>query len=427
MFDIGLAARARFLLQPEDERRRLGRRCGRRMRSSCRCVGSRGDLNYLIGEMLGELSNSHTYVGGGDDCRAEQSGADRLPRRRLRAGPAPRAATALAKIYPGDNTREDYRRAADRNRALDVHEGDYLLAVDGVAVAGADRSRTACWSVSRTHRDADRGRDVPDGKRRDVTVQPVQDELPLREKAWIDHNREVVDKASGGRIGYIYLSDMEELGMDQFIRQFYPQLDKQALIVDERWNGGGFIDQILLERLRRILVGMATNREGAAKPIPQQLHQWAEGLPDEPLFGLGRRHLSVSTSASTGWVRCIGTRTWGGVRGIRGYWALLDGGYVTIPEDTLYGLRLAVGDREPRRRSRHRGRRFAGRLACGATTCSSRRRSTTCWRAEEEPGACRRRRRRCRPTRRPAAERVATQVVGSRTDGRTRGRPREFR
>ena len=105
--------------------------------------------------------------------------------------------------------------------------------------------------------------DSANGKRRDVIVQPVKNELPLREQAWIDHNREVVDKASGGKVAYIYLSDMGGLGMEQFIRQFYAQLDKQALIFDDRWNGGGFIDQIVLERLRRVLVGMDTNREGA--------------------------------------------------------------------------------------------------------------------------------------------------------------------
>ena len=109
---------------------------------------------------------------------------------------------------------------------------------------------------------------MPNGKRRDVVVQPVKNELPLREQAWIDHNREMVDKASGGRIAYIYLSDMGGRGMEQFIRQFYAQMDKQALIFDDRWNGGGFIDQIVLERLRRVLVGMRDQPRGAPwRPI----------------------------------------------------------------------------------------------------------------------------------------------------------------
>lgn len=93
----------------------------------------------------------------------------------------------------------------------------------------------------------------------------------MREKAWIDHNREMVNKLARGRIGCVYMSDVDALGMDQFIRQFYGQLNKQVLIMDDRFNGGGFIDQIMLERLRRVLIGVSTNREREAMTIPQQL------------------------------------------------------------------------------------------------------------------------------------------------------------
>jgi tricorn protease len=179
--------------------------------------------------------------------------------------------------------------------------------------------------------------DGPTGKRRDVTVEPVKNELALREQAWIDHNREVVDKASGGKVAYIYLSDMSGLGMDQFIRQFYAQLDKQALIVDERWNGGGFIDQIVLERLRRILIGMDTNREGASLPTPNQLIIGPKiclmnhfSASDGDIFPYYFRKYGLGP--------LMGTRTWGGVRGIRGEWFLLDGGYITIPEGAMYGV-----------------------------------------------------------------------------------------
>ena len=175
------------------------------------------------------------------------------------------------------------------------------------------------------------------GARREVVVQPVHTELPLREQAWIDHNRELVDKVSGGRIAYVYLSDMESLGIEQFIRQFYGQMNKQALLVDERWNGGGFIDQILLERLRRVLVGMDVGREHAPQAIPQQLLVGPKVClinhysgSDGDIFPFFFRRYGIGP--------LIGTRTWGGVRGIRGEWRLLDGGSITIPEDALYGL-----------------------------------------------------------------------------------------
>ncbi len=296
-------------------------------------VGSREDLNFLIGEIQGELGNSHTYVGGGDDDDPTKA----VPTAMLGVDFALNAASGryyFEKIYPGDNTRSAYRSPLTEP-AVDVRQGDYLLAVDGHALkAPADPyslfvglgDQPVVLTVA----------DGPNGKRRDVTVQPIKNELSVREKAWIDHNREVVDKASGGKIGYIYLSDMEALGMEQFVRQFYPQLDKQALIVDDRYNGGGFIDQIVLERLRRILVGMSTNREGAAMSIPQQ-------LIDGPKVCL-LNHYSASDGdifpfyfRKYGLGPLIGTRSWGGVRGIRGYWGLLDGGYITVPEDSLYG------------------------------------------------------------------------------------------
>jgi len=241
----------------------------------------------------------------------------------------------LTTIYAGDNTRDRYR-APLTAPGLEVHAGDYLLAIDGVELkAPVDPYSLLVDKQDSTVKLTVAGN--PGGKRRDITVQPVASELPLREQAWIDHNREVVDKASGGRVAYMYLSDMAALGMEQFVRQFYAQLDKQALLVDDRWNGGGFIDQIVLERLRRVLVGMDANRIGVGVPFPQQLINGPKACllnhysaSDGDLFPFYFRKYGLGP--------LIGTRSWGGVRGIRGDWALLDGGYITVPEDALYGL-----------------------------------------------------------------------------------------
>jgi tricorn protease len=297
-------------------------------------AGSRGDLNFLIGEMLGELGNSHTYVSGGDEMPPEK----RVPTAYLGADFALDPASGryrFSAVFPGDNTREKYRSPLTVP-GVDVRAGEYLLAIDGQEL----QAPTDPYSLLVGKQDATLRlavADAPAGKPREVIVQPVKSELGLREQAWIDHNREAVDKASGGKVAYIYLSDMSGTGMDQFIRQFYSQLDKRALIFDDRWNGGGFIDQIVLERLRRILVGMETNREAARVPIPGQLiigpkvclmnHYSAS---DGDIFPFYFRKYGLGP--------LMGTRTWGGVRGIRGEWKLLDGGYVTIPEDALYGL-----------------------------------------------------------------------------------------
>lgn len=298
-------------------------------------AGSREDLNYLIGQMIGEMGNSHTYVGGGDDgetapaARAGLLGVDW-------SLDAASGRYRLAHIYAGDNTRDDYRSPIAQP-GLNVRTGDYVLAINGAELKSptdpdallqlTDADTTVDLTIAAT----------PDGVRRHVVVKPVAKELSLREAAWIEHNRALVDKLSGGRVGYVYMSDMEQLGIQQFVRQFYAQLGKQAMIIDDRWNGGGFIAPFALERLRRVLVSLGTNREGGLQTEPEEvlhgpkvmlMNHWSSSDGDIfpylfKAYGLGP---------------LVGTRSWGGVRGIRGYWPMMDGGFVTIPEDALYGL-----------------------------------------------------------------------------------------
>jgi tricorn protease len=287
-------------------------------------AGSREDLNYLIGEMISELGNSHTYVGEGD----EDDPTPKTPSGMLGADLAYDKKSGhyvFAKIYRGDNTRDAYRSPLSQP-GIAVKEGDFLLAVDGHALQPTiDPSSLLVGKVDGTVRLT--VADAASGKPRDIEVEPVKRELPLRELDWIEHNRAMVDKLSGGKLAYIYLSDMSALGMQQFVRQFYNQYDKQGLIVDDRFNGGGFIDEIVLERLR----------ERISQTIP-------DALIDGPKAAL-INHYSASDGdifpfffRKFGLGPLIGTRTWGGVRGIRGEWRLLDGGYITIPEDSLYGL-----------------------------------------------------------------------------------------
>jgi tricorn protease len=298
-------------------------------------LGSREDLNYLIGQMLGEIGNSHTYVGGGDDGDTTPAAHSAL----LGVDWALDATSGryrFAMIYPGDNTRGDYRSPLVQP-GLNVKAGNYLLAVNGTDLRAptdpdsllqlADADTTVDLTIA----------DSPSGVPRHIVVTPVEKEISLRESAWITHNRAVVDKLSGGRVGYVYMSDMEQLGLQQFVRQFYAQLDKQALIMDDRWNGGGFIAPFALERLRRVLVSLGTNRESAISTEPLEvlngpkvalLNHWSASDGDIfpylfHAYGLGK---------------LVGTRSWGGVRGIRGNWQMMDGGYITIPEDALYTL-----------------------------------------------------------------------------------------
>ena len=296
-------------------------------------LGSREDLNYLLGQVLGEIGNSHTYVGGGDD-------GDNTPKHTtalLGADYTLDAASGryrIARIYPGDNTRDEYRSPLAQP-GLDVKVGDYVLAVDGIEVRAPQTPDSALQLA-----DADTPVDLtvassPNGAPRHLLVKPVEKEISLHETDWIAHNREEVDRLSGGRVGYVYMSDMSRLGLQQFVRQFYAQLNKQALIMDDRWNGGGFIAPFALERLRRALVTLDVDREGAVSTEPQEvlngpkvalLNHWSASdgdiFPDLfKRYGLGP---------------LVGTRSWGGVRGIRGEWRMMDGGYVTIPEEAPF-------------------------------------------------------------------------------------------
>ena len=233
-------------------------------------AGSREDLNYLIGQMLGEISNSHTYVGGGDDGDSAPPAHSAL----LGVDWALDAASGryrFATIYPGDNTRSDYRSPLAQP-GLNVKAGNYLLAINGAELKAptdpdsllqlADENTTVDLTIA----------DSPGGARRHIVVTPVAKELSLREvgldRAQSRGGRQAVRQ---GRVGYVYMSDMEQLGLQQFVRQFYAQLGKQALIMDDRWNGGGFIAPFALERLRRMLVTLATNRESGIGTEPNEV------------------------------------------------------------------------------------------------------------------------------------------------------------
>jgi tricorn protease len=296
-------------------------------------LGTREDLNYLIGEMIGELSNSHTYVGGGDDGETGPKvkpgvlGADFTL-------DASSGRYRVAKIYPGDNSRPAYRSPLAAP-GLAIRPGDYVLAINGAELR-APTDPDALLQTSDTDSPVDLSvSPTANGPRHLVRVTPVESELPIREAEWIENNRATVDRLSNGRIGYVYMSNMGPLGLQQFMRQFYAQTNKDALIVDDRWNGGGFIAPYPLERLRRTLSAMTVNREGGTGTEPTRvvagpkvalLNHWSAS--DGDIFPYLFKKYGLGP--------LIGTTSWGGVRGIRGDWQMMDGGYITIPEQAMY-------------------------------------------------------------------------------------------
>ena len=297
-------------------------------------VADRYDLTYLLGEMLGELSNSHTYVGGGDvpnlhPVNVGMLGVD------FEVDPASQL-YRFKKIYSGENWQSSLRSPLTEP-GVDVKEGDYLLAVDGKPLRAPENPYEAFVNtVGKNVTLTVNSKPTEEGSRQ-VTVKPISTELPLRELDWIESNREKVDKATGGRVGYVYLPDMSEAGLNEFVKQYFPQIRKQGIIFDVRYNGGGFVDQIILEHLRRILVGMDAARNFESDTIPGNTFYGSMvcvtnhyAASDGDYFTYFFKKYKLGT--------VIGTRTWGGVRGIRGYVPLMDGGYITRPEFAMYGV-----------------------------------------------------------------------------------------
>ena len=297
-------------------------------------VANRYDLTYILGEMIGELSNSHTYVGGGDqpDLHTINVGLLGVDYEL----DATSGLYRIRKIYHGQNWTPDTRSPLTEP-GINVKEGDYLLAVNGRPLrAPQTPDELLINAANQTTAITINSKPGEDGART-VPVRPVDDEYALREYNMVETNRRKVDAATHGRVGYIYLPDMGDAGLNAFVRQFFPQIRKEGLIIDVRYNGGGFVDQLVLERLNRVLVGMgaARNWESSTTP-PIVFHGYLAAITNQYAASDGDIFSEFFKVYKLG--PLIGERTWGGVRGIRGEVNLLDGGYITRPEFADYGL-----------------------------------------------------------------------------------------
>ena len=297
-------------------------------------AANRYDLTYIMGEMIGELSNSHTYVGGGDypDLHPVNMGL-------LGAEFEADAASGMyriKRIYPGENW-DSKLRSPLTEPGVNVKEGEYLIAVNGRPLRVPQNPyelfvNTANENVTLTMN----SKPTEDGARH-VQVKPIPDDFGLRELKWIDANRKKVEAATNGRVGYVYLPDMGSDGLNQFVKQFFPQVRKEGIIFDVRYNGGGFVDQLIFERLRRVLAGMTAARNWERTTIPDIVfHGYMACITNQYAASDGDFFSYFFKQYKLG--PLIGERTWGGVRGIRGNIPLIDGGYITRPEFSLYSL-----------------------------------------------------------------------------------------
>lgn len=294
-------------------------------------VNHRADLDYVIGEMIGELDAGHCYVMGGDIPRAE-----RIPMGLLGAQLSRDASGyfRIDKILEGANFDKSLRSPLTEV-GVNVHTGDYIISVDGVAATSTNDIYSLL--VNKADKEVElevNNKPSAEGARK-VIVVPIADEKNLYYYDWVQHNIHFVDSVSGGKIGYIHIPNMGEDGLNEFMKHYYPQIRRQALIIDDRGNGGGFVSPLIAERLARQLVYFNMARDVK------------EGTPN-PDLQLGPKVCLINQfSASDGDIfpyrfktyklgKLIGKRTWGGIVGIRGSLPFVDGGGLTKPEFTSY-------------------------------------------------------------------------------------------
>lgn len=293
-------------------------------------VGHRHDLNFLFAEMMGELVVGHAYVGGGDMERLESLGVGLL-------GADYQVVDGhyqIAHIYRGENWRPEVRSPLTAP-GVNVHEGDFILAVNGEPLRAptnlyqhfamtADRVTTLTVNSSPTMTDA-----------RNVNVIPIGNETALRHYAWIEGNRRKVAELTDGRVAYIYMPDTASGGYSSFNRYYFSQLDKDGVIIDERFNGGGSVADYVIDMLSRPLLSQWATREGNVFTSPNAAIFGPKVMIINEYAGSGGDALP-QFFRRRGLGQLVGKRTWGGLVGIYDYPALMDGGFVTAPRLAIF-------------------------------------------------------------------------------------------
>ena len=292
---------------------------------------TRFDLNYIINEMIGELACGHAYVNPGECKRAERIPMGLLGAELSRDGSG---YYRIDKIIPGAPYSKSLRSPL-AEVGLNIHEGDYITAIDGVSTTTVDNIYKLLVGKANVLTELTINTQAAKGGRK-VVVTPTDNEYPLYHYNWVQKNLKRVEEATQGRVGYIYIPDMGPEGLNEFARYFYPQLDKEALIIDDRANGGGNVSPMIIERLLRKPYRMTMYRTSSKNgTIPDGTQYGPKVLlinkysaSDGDLFPWSFKANNLGT--------VIGTRTWGGIIGISGSLPYMDGTDIRVPFFTNY-------------------------------------------------------------------------------------------
>jgi tricorn protease len=297
-------------------------------------VNHGADLTYIIGEMIGELSCGHTYITGGDRPRAERIETGLLGavlERDTKSG-----YYKIVRILDGKNWDRTLRSPLTEV-GVDVSEGEYILAINGEPVDTMENIYAALVNTVGKQVTLTVNGSASEKGSREVVVVPIADESNLYYNEWVENNIEKVSEATDGKVGYLHIPDMGVHGLNEFVKYFYPQLRKKALIIDVRGNGGGNVSPMVIERLRRevAMIDMARNTIPGTDPAdmlwgPKVCLMDEFSASDGDLFPYRFKKYNLG--------KLIGKRSWGGVVGIRGALPLLDGSTLNKPEFAPYDV-----------------------------------------------------------------------------------------
>ena len=295
-------------------------------------VKTRLDLNYVIGEMIGEAGVGHCYVNPG-----ELEGPERISMGLLGAEISRDKSGffRLEKIIPGASWNKKLRSPLTEP-GIEAKAGEYIVAIDGVPTNTVNDMYKLLVGKANVPTELSLNSQPKLEGARKIVISPIAEEYSLRHYNWIQENIRKVDEATDGKVGYIYIPDMGPEGLNEFSRYFYPQLDKEGLIIDDRANGGGNVSPMILERLAREPYRL-TMRRGSSLigTVPDAVQVGPKvclinkySASDGDLFPWGFRALGLG--------KLIGVRTWGGIVGISGPLPYLDGTDIRVPFFTSY-------------------------------------------------------------------------------------------
>ena len=295
-------------------------------------IASRDGLSFLFREMMSYMSVGHMFIYGGYQPKMQEINVGLLGANYA----VEHNHYRITRIFTGGRW-NPHIYAPLAQPGLKVKTGDYLLAVNGTPISGDENIYEAFEDLAGKVVTLTVGPNPGMNGSHKITVKTIPSEFRLRNVAWIDHNIALVNKLSDGKLGYVYLPDTNWGGYKNFNRYFFSQVDKEGVIIDERFNHGGLLSDYIIQYLQR-------------KPMTLNVTRWGKSAVTPPMAIFGPKVMIINQFSGSGgdalpWYfkmdkigPLVGERTWGGLVGIGGYPQLMDGGGITSPRTAVEGL-----------------------------------------------------------------------------------------